>query len=712
MSSRRSSSSSSTASSSRLSLKAQLANHNSRQTVAQPLHPRTKSLSQVALAPSVVPGYPTPSSTFVPPLDDVDERAAIRKMLNSIGKDQKQAIFNALQPLIDDSETSAAIVLADGEGDGDKENVGCSPVIKTPLQSRRSSLSSYKMAKTPSTGGTTAIRAEAATSSRSRRSSAGHPMSPQSATSGKRSRPTSMLITQLATVHAAPLEAAPLSPNTLLLPEGPSEVSGLSSAFSSPAKSPKFKHVRQRPLSDYTPSSCSTASASPTLAFPESSQAITRNSSGYSEASSYEPQTSADQSPAFAERSLHVDTDETPSSSRQLSPSLSPSLSTAFKRMHTRSPSISPNSQFRAHMEDSLRSPRHRTSTDTKRASDIEESEGSDHWVARPRKNTGCSDKSASSDVTAKQNQLSSHSSPNHFSYDARESDASDDARSPRPWNVPVIIRDYAFPSQDPRFVGQPAEPDPINIPPPSSMGASGGSTPWYQGNGFLAAGLDPAQDGYTASILSSSSSSSLSSSFTPPPFGSFGYGHAYHNPQQRGTGQGDLPTTAGSPLIYDWNVSGLNSPHDSEGAGSNQLVSEMPSSSLAPTKYSWAFQTEVHGSKGTPSNSSRALSATMADSPAFSTPPHFGTLSGLSASMGNSAILGSALSLDIQQFAEFDDQPDTPVRASGVASTEGTAEPQSTATGQLYRAMYRFSPEGPPEIEVEEGGKSTGRLR
>ena len=79
---------------------------------------------------------------------------------------------------------------------------------------------------------------------------------------------------------------------------------------------------------------------------------------------------------------------------------------------------------------------------------------------------------------------------------------------------------------------------------------------------------------------------------------------------------------------------------------------------------------------------------------------------------MGNSAILGSALSLDIQQFAEFDDQPDTPVRASGVASTEGTAEPQSTATGQLYRAMYRFSPEGPPEIEVEEGGKSTGRLR
>lgn len=237
--------------------------------------------------------------------------------------------------------------------------------------------------------------------------------------------------------------------------------------------------------------------------------------------------------------------------------------------------------------------------------------------------------------------------------------------------SLPVVkIRDFAFPNADPRHVGEPAEIQPIEIPPSSS----GHESPWR--SGYLSAeGIrgDP-----SAAILSSSSSSSLSSSFTPPPFGSFGFGNPYHYSHKPGGV-----------------ASSKDSPRPGEPGWSPQCQHSNESSGPSKSKYSWGFVTD-NSSDSTPygqENNESAFSNT--------TQRDFRGDQGIP-----SILMGSGLSTS--EFHEFDDGNEDEEGADGsdfdASNQQGVQIPTG---GLLYRAAYPFTAEAPQEMNLREGGES-----
>ena len=238
---------------------------------------------------------------------------------------------------------------------------------------------------------------------------------------------------------------------------------------------------------------------------------------------------------------------------------------------------------------------------------------------------------------------------------------------SPNPVAIPIVIRDYAFPSSDPRYKGELADPDPISIPAMPSYN-NHYQQAWYDSPNPGGFSITNAGDAST-SILSSSSSSSLSSSFTPPPFGSFGFGHAYHvnnNQQQSDTEFSTSPQTMPPPANgkYSWNFVTDNTPRSSGTGGAGASTA---------------------GTSGAGGDNDSAFTTSSADTAM----PH---------------LLGSELSIeefDDEDFMDHDDEEEEYEERTRTYNHQSIPE-----GGLLYRAVYPFTAEAEQEMSLNEGGE------
>lgn len=279
-----------------------------------------------------------------------------------------------------------------------------------------------------------------------------------------------------------------------------------------------------------------------------------------------------------------------------------------------------------------------------------------------------------------------------------------------------IKIKDFAFPVDDPRYIGEAAPPTPTDIPDQEAESLYGSwispnSLNGQSANGPINRQCDPSP---ALSIISSSSSSSLSSGFTPPPFGSFGYGHHYHY-----AGSGNARFDANSAT---------NAERDAQG----QL--------RLPTGGSWSTwdHTNLDGTSGndgsnagTPtSNTSSGNNNTIGRMWTFSNDNSNGIVP--------STILDSALSIeDFDDEFDEDEDDDFEVRSythdpardrdidenhnntqeegNGEMTAEEKANEESFAnlpagTG-IYKVQYDFASEAPGEMEVKEGGENSSLL-
>ena len=260
-----------------------------------------------------------------------------------------------------------------------------------------------------------------------------------------------------------------------------------------------------------------------------------------------------------------------------------------------------------------------------------------------------------------------------------------------------VIIRDFAFPHDNPRYQGLIPLPEAINIPGDASLRDGSETGSWYSS--------------HSGAIISSSSSSSLDDNFVPPPFGSFGFGHTYHQPQQnfvmpsdqarrgrsstrtqQGYGQKDNHNQSHG---HDWTTWGRQTPSDDD------FHTSHGGSGSGSSKYSWNFVTESGGSEEARGNDTTLLGGLRESPNGHST---------------SSDLLGSALS--IENFEDSDDEEEAEDYRDSlpmddefdeVSSTEGIEDRSAIARevppgGLLYRAMYAFTPEAPQEMSLNEG--------
>lgn len=246
----------------------------------------------------------------------------------------------------------------------------------------------------------------------------------------------------------------------------------------------------------------------------------------------------------------------------------------------------------------------------------------------------------------------------------------------------PVNIRDFAFPFTDPRHIGEQAQPDPIQLP--TAVGDGNG--------GWLGHDL-------STSVLSSSSSSSLSSCFTPPPFGSFGFGNPYHQPQQGGTNSGN----GGG---QDWSHWGQTDRRrgSSDANDDDDITPSSTSPANAPpagsSKYSWNFVTNHTDSAAESSSSGRRRHSGH--------PSHNESVSSSSAATTMpSALIGSGLHIDEfeEDFRDDDeDDNDSSFDDETSRSRERLDQGSPNHRGLLYRAAYPFSAEAAQEMTLCEG--------
>lgn len=266
---------------------------------------------------------------------------------------------------------------------------------------------------------------------------------------------------------------------------------------------------------------------------------------------------------------------------------------------------------------------------------------------------------------------------------------------------IPLKVKDFAFPCDDPRFIGEPAPQEAIQLPSTDDATSS-----WYSrgspnpNNGTL----DPA-----IPLLSSSSSSSIcSSNFTPPPFGSFGHGHRYHRPSQdnaSGAVQSSSALSGATGSFAKWAQSSALSDNDILGSRH---------STANTSKYAWNFVTDSSaipvGSAATERSDEEAaadaalqsnlLSSALAiesfdndfvdeDSDEEDTLSHGGTTIGPS---------------------EYNDEQAIPSIDPAEAERRDISDHSFTVIprgGLLYRAMFAFTAEAEAEMDLAEGGES-----
>lgn len=281
-------------------------------------------------------------------------------------------------------------------------------------------------------------------------------------------------------------------------------------------------------------------------------------------------------------------------------------------------------------------------------------------------------------------------------------------ARASQMFFTIIKIRDYAFPIDDPRYRGEALPPTPIDLPSEEESERYGSWVSPNSLNGQMAhgPGLSQTQAGPSPSLslMSSSSSSSLSSGFTPPPFGSFGYGHHYHHAgsgmprydasrQQRGSnGQLQLPP-GGS--WSTWDQTNLDTASSADVDTVNTTTnSSTPSASTNTTGRMWNFVTDPHNNTpGLPGNLlDSALSIEDFDDE-FDDDEDEDMLYERRSNIGNG------------------DEDDTAQQAPSAMTEEQRASEESFATlpagTGIYRVQYAFAAEAPQEMDISEGGKS-----
>lgn len=541
-------------------------------------------------------------------------------------RDMLSAVSRARQTGRNDEGVDMAVDDDDGQtvgviGGDDKENTTKS----SRMQSRSSSSSSLKSSNhqdhryTSSTSPRTARR----------RSSAAHPLTPRSAsTAVRRSRPSSVV----------------LEPNSVA----------------------PFSHTPSKPLS---------GSQSPV------SHHAFRESASSTVDSSYDPASgSGTTTPATEDASnLVVSTKDGPSVSLINGHVLQEEISQASQPLHETFSHI-PRKPEMSQLQQSSQS------GSPKRDSGSDGTEtGLSSSFARPRTNTGDSDQSSSTQKTAR-----ASDTPLSLSHDRINEIYVDDfdthrAESPlrHPWEAVIRIKDYAFGTSDPRFIGQPAEVEAINIPPPI---ASGSTKPWYHsamnmdGDSLLG---EP-QDRLSSSLLSISSSSSLSSDFTPPPFGAFGFGHAYHNPQHDRVHGGVAKVLRESNLqqaLSDTNETDQSASSSLHG-GWTRRASNSDSSNSQSSLDESSSENREHGQDTWVQRPDR------------------------SDGQGGSAVAStsSALTSDLQsmslQTSAGEAHYDDPHRDGSMNQSESYG-----SDGKLFRAVYTFASEAPHEMSITVDG-------
>jgi len=262
-----------------------------------------------------------------------------------------------------------------------------------------------------------------------------------------------------------------------------------------------------------------------------------------------------------------------------------------------------------------------------------------------------------------------------------------------------IKIKDFAFSTDDPRFVGEPAPPTPIDLPSEDEERYGSWVSP-NSLNGQMALGPNT-NPSPSLSLMSSSSSSSLSSSFTPPPFGSFGYGHHYHyagqdsgNARGQRDPHGQLQLPPGGSWST-WDQSNLALDHTS--GPSNATTS-------SGTTRSWNFVTD-----NGPSPFSRL------------------SLSSNASGQVPSNLLDSALSIqnfdddfdeddededdyDVDHSGMLDDDLDASANFGGAGEYDDKQNQESFSRippgGLIYRVQYEFCAQAPQEMDVCEGGE------
>ena len=273
-----------------------------------------------------------------------------------------------------------------------------------------------------------------------------------------------------------------------------------------------------------------------------------------------------------------------------------------------------------------------------------------------------------------------------------------------------VIIRDFGFPYTDPRYKGLTPFPDPINIPLDTSMTEGSETGSWYSSHSGV--------------ILSCSSSSSLDDNFVPPPFGSFGFGHAYHQPQRQLLPQPQSQPQLSPSSIGDsrgrssirQNHTKVSNSHSNNHSHNHDWTTwgrQIPSeddfhtthggSGSGSSKYSWNFVTESEESESTSSagdwlhsKSDDALPSTLLDSALC--------INDFDDSDENEeSHEADRLDNDTEYTSKNQDYLHTGRHGSGL-NQELLTSPSIPSGGLLYRAMYSFSPEAPQEMRLNEG--------